>query len=101
MLTHSGSELPPNRDRQGNDWDGPLVACRAEIGSIRFVAHAPTRAASTLMSMPADVKRGCRDESRHGTHECVRHGVVTFSLVAGFRVDFNPLAAALPTLQAY
>jgi hypothetical protein len=35
-----------------------------------FVAHAPRRAASTLVS-----PRGqwCRDESRHGTHECVRH----------------------------
>jgi hypothetical protein len=44
------------------------------------VAQAPTRAASTLLSMPAEVKRGCRDESRHGTHECVRHSVVTFSL---------------------
>ena len=41
---------------------------------LQFVAHAPTRAASTLMSMPVELSDRRRDESRRGTHECVRHG---------------------------
>ena len=38
------------------------------------VAHALVRAASALLPTPVFLHaNGCRDESRHGTHECVRH----------------------------
>ena len=38
------------------------------------VAHALVRAASALLPTPGFLHaNGCRDESRHGTHECVRH----------------------------
>src|SRR5687767_6030045 len=38
------------------------------------VAHALVRAASALLPTPGCLHaNGCRDESRHGTHECVRH----------------------------
>ena len=37
------------------------------------VAHALLRAASTLLSTPFPAQTRCREESRHGTHECVRH----------------------------
>jgi hypothetical protein len=42
----------------------------------RYVAHAPRRAASTLVSTLAyflTLEDKHRDESRRGTHECVRH----------------------------
>ena len=45
------------------------------MGTSADVAHALVRAASALMPTQGEVKRKtCRDESRHGTHECVRHG---------------------------
>ena len=51
-----------------------LVACLKDTSTMQLVAYAPTRAASTLMSMPVELSTNKRrDESRRGTHECVRH----------------------------
>jgi hypothetical protein len=35
-----------------------LVACLKDNITMQFVAHAPTRAASTLMSMPVELQTG-------------------------------------------
>ena len=45
----------------------------ASLLSPAFVAHALLRAASALLPTPGRAQTRCRDESRHGTHECVRH----------------------------
>ena len=47
-----------------------LLRCEPSSGDL--VAHALVRAASALLPTPAR-RRRCRDESRHGTQECVRH----------------------------
>jgi hypothetical protein len=52
--------------------------------SLPAVAHALVRAASALVPTPGlAAPSKCRDESRHGTHECVRH--VSHSGTADFR----------------
>src|SRR5258708_7778440 len=60
------------------------------------VAHALVRAASRLVSTLAcdlyHFRGKCRDESRHGTHECVRYGLSPYFGAAG---AFSILAVLL------
>src|ERR1035438_8337723 len=48
-------------------------SCATGFGSERSVAHALVRAASALVPTQGFAPSRCREESRHGTHECVRH----------------------------
>jgi hypothetical protein len=57
-----------------------------------YVTHAPRRAASTLVSPPGECFQWCRDESRHGTHECVRH-------INAMREHADPTSSAPPALS--
>src|SRR5258708_21597523 len=66
------------------------------------VAHALVRAASRLISTLAcdlyHFRGKCRDESRHGTHECVRHGLSQYFRAAGaFAILVLLLAGATTT----
>jgi len=53
----------------------PRAATKVDDTAGAAVAHTLVCAASRLISMPAAiVLPACREESRHGTQECVRHG---------------------------